>query len=267
MQIIRAYKTTYDSDLLAVLQSETKGNFRNILVALLTHTSDYCAQEIHDALYGKKINENTLIEIMSTKSCYDICEISVAFERKFNQSLEESLREKTSGGLKNFLLSLYSANRDNSIVENVVKAKECAMDLKAAAVDKVDEKVFLRILCHNTGKQVTRITAEYENLTGRTLKIDIKREFSGTMEKAFLSVLRVAKNPAKFFAQCLYKSMKGLGTDNKSLIRLVVGRCEIDMENIKIEFQNKYGKSLKSFINWDTSGHYKKALLYLIGEK
>lgn len=36
--------------------------------------------------------------------------------------------------------------------------------------------------------------------------------------------------------------------------QLVVTRSEIDMEDIKVEFQRKYNKTLKSFIQGDTSG-------------
>ena len=42
--------------------------------------------------------------------------------------------------------------------------------------------------------------------------------------------------------------MKGLGTDDATLIRVVVTRCEVDMIVIKQEFQRQYQKTLASFI-------------------
>ena len=41
---------------------------------------------------------------------------------------------------------------------------------------------------------------------------------------------------------------QGLGTHDDTLIRVVVSRCEIDMVQIKDEFQRQFGKSLDSFI-------------------
>lgn len=59
--------------------------------------------------------------------------------------------------------------------------------------------------------------------------------------------------------------MKGIGTDDGTLIRVVVTRAEIDMQYIKAEFIRKYKKSLDEMISSDTSGSYKKFLLVLIG--
>ncbi len=66
--------------------------------------------------------------------------------------------------------------------------------------------------------------------------------------------MKCATNRPGYFAEKLYKSMKGMGTKDRALIRIMVTRCEVDMVQIKQEFQNKYHKSLESFIQ--VSDHY-----------
>lgn len=52
-----------------------------------------------------------------------------------------------------------------------------------------------------------------------------------------------------------FKSMAGLETNESSLIRLCITRCEVYMLDIKIEFYNKYSETLNlKFIKVDTSG-------------
>ena len=46
----------------------------------------------------------------------------------------------------------------------------------------------------------------------------------------------------------MVQKKKGLGTDERSLIRIMVLRSERDMQDIKREFQLKYKKSLESFL-------------------
>ena len=75
--------------------------------------------------------------------------------------------------------------------------------------------------------------------------------------------VRCVKNKAGHFARQLQKTMKGLGTDDDTLVRIVVTRCEIDMVQIKEEFQTLTGQSLEQFIA--VSIFPKVACLYLDG--
>lgn len=61
--------------------------------------------------------------------------------------------------------------------------------------------------------------------------------------------MKCVKNRAGFFAEQLYKSMKGFGTNDDRLIRLVVTRCEVDMGEIKQVFGQQYNESLEDFIS------------------
>ena len=56
------------------------------------------------------------------------------------------------------------------------------------------------------------------------------------------------KNKHAYFAECLYNAVKGLRTNDARLIRIIVGRCEKDLGNIKMEFAQIYGHSLQTVV-------------------
>nr|XP_020489347.1 annexin A13-like [Labrus bergylta] len=76
-----------------------------------------------------------------------------------------------------------------------------------------------------------------------------------------LSSVRVAKNPQLYFARRLNKAMKGAGTDDDTLIRIIVCRSEFDLETIKEMYLEKYDVSLKDALKDECSGDYKRLLL------
>ncbi|NWW73175.1 ANXA7 protein, partial [Climacteris rufus] len=80
----------------------------------------------------------------------------------------------------------------------------------------------------------------------------------------FIAVQCALNRPA-FFAERLYHSMKGAGTDDSTLIRIVVTRSEIDLVQVKQMFTQMYQKTLATMIASDTSGDYRKLLLAIVG--
>lgn len=107
---------------------------------------------------------------------------------------------------------------------------------------------------------------EYQKISGHSLVEAIEREFSGDIEDGLKAIVRCVTNKAEYFARRLKKSMAGMGTNDRQLVRLVVTRSEVDMHDIKIEFERLYGDTLRNWIKGDTSGYYKHALYVLIGE-
>lgn len=67
--------------------------------------------------------------------------------------------------------------------------------------------------------------------------------------------------------QVLRKATKGLGTDDSTLIRILVTRAEIDLQKIEEEFLKKYKRPLPEVVHSETSAHYRAFLLSLLDSK
>lgn len=67
-------------DLISELKSELRGNFEDVIIALMTPPVEYQAKELHKAISGLGTDENTLIEILGVHSNAEINEIRDVYE-------------------------------------------------------------------------------------------------------------------------------------------------------------------------------------------
>ncbi|RCN46267.1 Annexin [Ancylostoma caninum] len=193
----------------------------------------------------------------------------------------------TSGEFKDLLVALVTGSRDGSRNTNDQEAKDDAVRLyadgKAKLVGKDSPSHFLKILATQNQYQLRKVSvshcmvnhrevnvgvkvfAAFADLSGSTIEKAIEKEFSGDLQKSYLTIVQAASDKQKFFARQLYNSMKvGLGTRDNDLIRVLVTRSEVDLELIKQEFQALYNKPLEDMIKGDTSGQYRDALLAIV---
>ena len=70
-------------------------------------------------------------------------------------------------------------------------------------------------------------------------------------------------SPSEYFATRVKDAIKGFGTHDTLLIRVLVSRDEIDMPQIKQYYKQLYGKDMVEDIKSDISGDYQKLMVEL----
>ncbi|XP_013860554.1 annexin A11a isoform X2 [Austrofundulus limnaeus] len=265
--LLRAYKTSYGKDLIKDLHSELSGDFRKLVMATLKSPAQFDASELRESIKGAGTDEACLIEILSSRSNAEIKEISRIYKQEYKKTLEDDIQNDTSGHFRRLLIALAQGNRDEREAVDLSLAQQDAQALYAAGEKKLgtDESKFNAILCARSKTHLRTVFYEYQRMCGRDIESSISREMSGDLESGMLAVVKCIKNTPAYFAERLHKAMKGMGTKDRTLIRIMVSRSEVDILDIRQEYLRNYGKSLYTAISGDTSGDYKKLLLKFCG--
>ncbi|KAI1236402.1 Annexin A7, partial [Lamprotornis superbus] len=253
-KIKAAFKTMYGKDLIKDLKSELSGNVEELILALFMPSTYYDAWSLRHAMKGAGTQESVLIEILCTRTNQEIREIVNCYKSEFGRDIEEDIRSDTSGHFERLLISMCQGNRDENQTVDYQKAQEDAQRLYQAGEGRLgtDESCFNMVLASRSFPQLKATVEAYSRIANRDLLSSIDREFSGNVERGLKAIER------------LYYSMKGAGTDDSTLIRIVVTRSEIDLVQIKQMFTQMYQKTLATMIASDTSGDYRKLLLAIM---
>lgn len=168
----------------------------------------------------------------------------------YDRPLAEHLCSEVSGHFRRLMTMIIVGSRDPAGSVDPEKAREQAEQLYEAGEGKLgtDEEVFNRIFVHASFAQLRLVFEEYKNITGRTIEQALNDEVGGELAEALGAIVECVQSPPAFFANRLHKAMAGAGTDDVTMIRIIIARAEIDLGAIKQEYERIYNKTLYSAV-------------------
>ncbi|XP_071715537.1 annexin D5-like [Rutidosis leptorrhynchoides] len=260
------YRTMYHEELTKRLSSELSGNCKKAVLLWMPDPARRDAMILHEAL-TTDIDLKAATEVICSRTPSQIQHLKQLYHSLYGTHLEHAVQTQASGDLEKLLLAYLSTPRSEGLEVDRMMADQDAKALYRAGEKRLgtDEKTFRMIFSGRSRAHMAAVSSAYHNMYGSTLKKAVKGETSGNFEHALVTILQCAENPGKYFAKVLHRAMKGLGTDDKTLIRVIVTRAEIDMQYIKAEYHKKHHKSLNDAVHSETSGHYRTFLISLLG--
>uniref|UniRef100_A0A8C7RW45 Annexin n=1 Tax=Oncorhynchus mykiss TaxID=8022 RepID=A0A8C7RW45_ONCMY len=248
-------------------KSALNGELEDVVLALLKTPAQYDAQQLKLAMKGLGTDEDTLIEILASRTNKEIKEIKKVYKEEYKKELENDIKSDTGGDFRNALLSLCKATRNEDTMVNQELADSDARALYEAGEKRkgTDCSVFIDILTTRSASQLRQVFEKYSKYSKVDVTKAIDLELKGDIENCLTAVVKCAGSKPAFFAERLNLAMKGKGTRTKILTRVMVSRSEVDMARIKQAYQKTFGKTLYQDILDDTNGDYEKILLALCG--
>ena len=265
-QIREAYKASYGRDLMKDLKSELHGHLEDGILALFTDPIEYDADELRKAMKGMGTNEDTLIEIIASRPPHMLKMIIQKFKEKYDRDLEKDVKSETSGTLRKLLIALLQCGRGTNTNPNQAQCAQIAQEIFQAGEKKLgtDESIFNKYFCTLSPHELAAVSREYHKLTGHTILQAIDKEFHGDSKKTLRTIVYATLSPSEYFATRVHDAIKGLGTKDKILIRVLVSRSEIDLPQIKQYYKQLYGKDMVADVKSDISGEYQNLFISLL---
>jgi len=266
-QIIRQmYTASFGRNLIADLEDELSGNFKNTVIGMYLSPVEYDVSELYKAFKGAGTDDDSVIEIIGTRNNRRLQDIKTLYKQKYGETLETRVKDETSGNYRNLLIALLQGSRDESNTINQSQVEKDVDALYKAGEGKLgtDEETFIRIFTLRNPAHLSSLNMYYKHRYKKSLIDVIDSEFSGNVKNLLNTILHSHINPADYFADRIYKACKGAGTNDKVLVRSLITTDESLLFEIKKIYMSKFGITLEDQIKSETSGDYQSMLLGLV---
>uniref|UniRef100_A0A4W4DPM4 Annexin n=1 Tax=Electrophorus electricus TaxID=8005 RepID=A0A4W4DPM4_ELEEL len=255
-EIAFAYEKRAKKDMISALKGALSGSLETVILGLMKSTAQYDASEIKASIKGLGTDEESLIEILCSRSNAELIEIKKVYKELFKKDLEKDVAGDTSGEFAKLLIALVQVKRaEPSSVVDYEKIDEDARALYEAGVKRkgTDVKTWITIF---TERSIPHLQKEKHYLP-------FSVNMQSLMSPNLSIVVQCFENKQLYFASKLNDAMKSKGAKEKVVTRIIVSRCEVDLKKIRTEFKAQFGKSLYQTIIEHTKGDYQKVLLGL----
>ncbi|XP_044979537.1 annexin D4-like [Hordeum vulgare subsp. vulgare] len=235
--------------------------FKSLMVLWAMHPWERDARWAHRALHKKHHPASVLVELACTRTADELLGARRAYHALYHRSLEEDVAYRVKDADANRLLvGLVSAYRyEGPRVDEGLAREEAA----ALAGAKAQSELVARVLATRSKPQLRATFRLYRELHGKPLE----EEFGGEAP-CLREAVRCLESPARYFGEVIDGAFKE-GADKQAkaaLTRVVVSRSDADMEEIKDAYLKHHGAKLVDAVAKNTHGHYRDALLAMIGK-
>ena len=264
-QIKAQYKATYGRDLIEDIKKECHGKLEEAFIALFKDPVEYDADALREGMKGLGTNEDTLIEIIASRPPGHLVAVKNCYNQKFKRDLEADIKKETHGTLEHILITLLQGKRSVNTQPDPNSCAAIAQEIYKSGEGKLgtDESVFNKYFGALSPHELCCVAQQYHKITGHTILDAIEKEFHGDSKKAFKAIVYATLSPSEYFATRVHDAIKGAGTKDHLLMRVLITRDEIDMPQIKQYYKQLYGKDMVEAIKSDISGDYQKLMVEL----
>ncbi|XP_059206542.1 annexin A2 [Centropristis striata] len=248
--ISQTYEETTHKDLAAGVKKALAGDVEALLLELLMTPLQHEAYRLQQAMVGLGTDEETLLEILCTRSGKQLQEISAAYQQVYKKDLEKELKGETSGDFTALLLSLLNKEDVAGSVQRDIESLSASLNGK-----KADTGPWIDILTSRDSDHLNKVLMGLELRSGLTVDQILEKRFSGDIQLGLKVLVNCIQSPGTYLA-------KRLSTTKAPIMQgIMVAHSEEDLLCIRAAYLKLTGTSLYTALQKQFKGVHLQALL------
>ncbi|XP_065804533.1 annexin A2 [Labrus bergylta] len=249
-EIAKTFEEITQKDLSAGVKKALSGELQSLLLELLMPPLQYEAHRLQQAMAGIGTDEETLLEILCTRSGKRLREISAVYQQLFKKDLEKELKGETSGDFAKLVLALLNKEEVAGVVRRDVETLFASLNAK-----KADPGPWIDILTSRDLSHLEKVLMGLELESGLMVDQAVEKRFTGDVQLGLSILVQCIEGPYVYLA-------KRLTTMKAPIVQgIMVSHCEEDLLCIRAAFNKLTGTSLYTTLQNKFKGDYLHALL------
>ncbi|XP_022531873.2 annexin A2 [Astyanax mexicanus] len=252
--LAQIYQNLTKKDLKAGLKKVLSGDLEALMLGLMMTPYQFEAHRLRQAMEGVGTDEETLLEILCTRTPQQLSSINAVYNKEYKCDLEKDLISETSGDFTKLLVALLKKEPGRGPVEPDTEALSEELSNK-----KVDAGPWIRILTTRDPAHLRNVLIQLEAETGQPVSDVIEKRFggifSGDFKLGLKTLVRCIQNPHLYLAQRI-KNMKA-----SVLQGVMLSHSEEDLLAVRVAYKAQTGTSLYTTLQKQFKGDLQQALL------
>ncbi|XP_063755520.1 annexin A2 isoform X2 [Eleginops maclovinus] len=249
-EIAKAFEELTQKDLAAALKKALSGELEDLLLELLMPPLQYEAYCLQQAMVGIGTDEETLLEILCTRSGMVLQEISAAYKEIYKKDLDKELKGESSGDFAKLLMALLNKEELAGGVQRDIEALSATLNGK-----KADAGPWIDILTSRDADHLNKVLMGLELDIGQMVDQALEKKFSGDIRLGLKVLVECIQSPEGYLAKRLATSKTPI------LQRIMVSHSEENLLCIRAAYLKLTGTSLYTALQKQFKGDHLQALL------
>ena len=250
------YISQYGEELTKELDSLLSGDVRDLILGLMKTPIEFDAEKVYLSMKGLGTDEDTLSEILATRSSRALIKIKDLYPELYKESLEDAIKGDTSKAYQKILIAIIQGGRSDNPYPDTEKMKKIVENINEETDMQKDNIISYLVNCSYS--EICTICRLYEKKYEKNILDMIKKVLDDNDAYNFIKImLECITNLGKFFAE------KIKGFKSKDLIRIFVSQSEENMKEIRDCYKELYNVELIEDIKKETDGDFQAGLCVL----